>query len=300
MGGGQLGGTVGGRCRSRGCSRGNRRRGRWQCAPRQRCGRGLADRKARLRATWSATAPGRSAATSSQGRCGCVCSPPVVVGGRGRVRRMHGRLLLLSGRRGRARHLAGGLGGTGVMRRLGPSRGSATQVNGPGLPRVTPPAGQADRMAVRRSMRPARAGTIASAVRCGREGEASVSRPGVAQLYVGGTAVAQSPAACSTAAGPPAHRRSAALPPGSRAVTGGSLLRRSAAARSSVAGPLIVRTPGVCPAPAGPLARRPLPGRAPVNHPAPLHASFPLVLPRRGAVPSAPALGRRTTGLPEV
>lgn len=67
---------------------------------------------------------------------------------------MHGRLLLRSVRLRRVRRRMDGSARdgserTGTVRRHRPFRRSATQVNGPGLLLVTPPAREADRMAAR-------------------------------------------------------------------------------------------------------------------------------------------------------
>lgn len=248
MGRGQLSWTAGGRGRGKRRPRRGRRRERRGRAPRRGRGRAPGAREARLRASRVPHVAGDSVATSPQGRCGCACATTVVVGGRGRGRRMHGRLLLRSGRRGRARRPVGGFGRTGMMRRRGLSKGSATQVNGPGLPRVTPPAGQADRMAVKRSILPAGAGTTASAVRCGRAGEVSLSCPGVGHLYVGRTAVAQSPGACSAIAEPSNRRHTVAPTPAGCPLTDASLLGHPAGDRPSLAPRDAVREPVGCPA----------------------------------------------------
>jgi hypothetical protein len=78
-----------------------------------------------------------------------------VVGGRGRNRLVHGRLLLRCLRLRRVRRRMDGSGRTRAVRRHGPFRRSATQVNGTGLLLVTPPTWEADRMAAQRRRRTA-------------------------------------------------------------------------------------------------------------------------------------------------
>lgn len=60
------------------------------------------------------------------------------------------RLLLRLARLGRDRRLVGGSERSWAMRRRDPATGTATQVNGVGLPRVTPGGREADRMAASR------------------------------------------------------------------------------------------------------------------------------------------------------
>lgn len=77
----------------------------------------------------------------------------MVVGGGGRSRLVHGRLLLRSVRLRRVRRRMDGSGRTRAVRRHDPFRRSATQVNGAGLLVVTPATWEADRMAARRRER---------------------------------------------------------------------------------------------------------------------------------------------------